>query len=102
MSMDPHPPPAAELIRRIRNKEATIGVIGLGYVGLPICLAAGEAGLKVLGFDIDPAKSQAIQSRQSYLRHIPGVRIASLVDRGLLSAMADLRRLAEPDAVLIC
>ena len=100
--MDPHPPPAAELIRRLRNKEATIGVIGLGYVGLPICLAAGEAGLKVLGFDIDSAKSQAIHRRQSYLRHIPGARIASLVERGLLSAMADFTRLTEPDAVLIC
>jgi UDP-N-acetyl-D-glucosamine dehydrogenase len=42
--MDPQPRPAAELIRRLTNKKATIGVIGLGYVGLPICLAAGEAG----------------------------------------------------------
>jgi UDP-N-acetyl-D-glucosamine dehydrogenase len=102
MRMDLQPFPAAELIRRIRNKEATIGVIGLGYVGLPICLAAGEAGLQVLGFDIDPAKSQAIHRRQSYLRHIPGARIASLVECGLLSATADFARLTEPDAVLIC
>jgi UDP-N-acetyl-D-glucosamine dehydrogenase len=100
--MDMQPCPAAELIRRIRNKEATIGVIGLGYVGLPICLAAAEAGLKVLGFDIDPAKSHAILRRESYLRHIPGARIACLVECGLLSATADFARLSEPDAVLIC
>jgi UDP-N-acetyl-D-glucosamine dehydrogenase len=58
--MDQRPPSAADLIIRLRTKEATIGVVGLGYVGLPICIAAGEVGLRILGFDTDPAKPQAV------------------------------------------
>ena len=93
---------AAELIHRLKRKEATIGVIGLGYVGLPICLAVGEAGLKVVGFDIDPAKADSINRGVSYLSHIPGQRISALVELGRLAATADFTRLAEADAVLIC
>ena len=61
---------------RLRQKTALIGVIGLGYVGLPICIAAGESGSKVLGFDVDPAKPEALARGKSYLKHIPDERIA--------------------------
>ncbi|SEF14490.1 UDP-N-acetyl-D-glucosamine dehydrogenase [Rhizobiales bacterium GAS191] len=93
---------AIELETRLKQKEALIGVIGLGYVGLPLCVAASESGLKVLGFDTDPRKSTAIGKGQSYLSHIPSERISPLAEKGMLSATADFSRLAEPDALLIC
>ncbi len=92
----------ANLITRLKTKKALIGVIGLGYVGLPICLAAGEAGLRVLGFDVDPAKPAAINAGRSYFRHLDAGRIGHLVSEGLLSATADFSHLSEPDALLIC
>src|SRR5882672_3800101 len=71
----------ADLTVRIKAKEVTIGVIGLGYVGLPMCIAAGEAGMQVLGFDTDPAKSHAINQGLSYLKHIRGELIRPLVEK---------------------
>jgi UDP-N-acetyl-D-glucosamine dehydrogenase len=91
-----------ELLGRLRSKTAVIGVIGLGYVGLPICLAAGHAGLRVIGFDIDPAKPEAINRGASYLKHIPAAQIGALTSSGRLSATADFGRLPEADVLLIC
>lgn len=93
---------AEELKRGLRQKTAVIGVIGLGYVGLPICITAGEAGFRVLGFDSDPAKPKAIARGHSYLSHIPAERIGALVAKGSFSATGDFTRLSEPDALLIC
>lgn len=90
------------LVDRFQSKQAKVGVIGLGYVGLPICLAAAHSGLEVLGFDIDPAKSEAIEAGKSYLRHIPGEAVAAAVATGRFTATADMARLSEPDALLIC
>ena len=92
----------SELQGKLKSKTALVGVIGLGYVGLPICVAACEVGFKVLGLDIDAAKPEAINRGQSYLKHIPAARIGKLVDQGLLTATADFSRLSEPDALLIC
>ena len=100
--MDTLVKPGRELEGKFRSKTALIGVIGLGYVGLPICVAAAEVGSKVLGFDVDTAKADAINRGQSYLKHIPAGRIGKLVDQGLLSATTDFARLSEPDALLIC
>ena len=93
---------AQALGERLRQKTALIGVIGLGYVGLPICIAAGESGSKVLGFDVDPAKPEALAQGKSYLKHIPDERIAPLIASGQLTATTDFNRLSEPDALLIC
>lgn len=92
----------ADLIGRIKAKAVTIGVIGLGYVGLPMCIAAGEAGIQILGFDTDPAKPRAINQGLSYLKHIPGELIRRLVEKGLLSATSKFERLSESDVLLIC
>jgi len=100
--MDTRAATASELTAKLQAKQALVGVIGLGYVGLPICLAACESGLKVLGFDIDAEKSQAIGQGRSYLKQIPDERIGPLVGQGLLSATPDFARLREPDALLIC
>lgn len=93
---------ADDLAGRFRDKRATVGVIGLGYVGLPLCLAAANSGLQVLGFDIDGAKPDMIAEGHSYLCHIPSEVIAKTVATGRFTATADFTRLSEPDALLIC
>lgn len=100
--MNKHYSLAAELTVRLKAKEALIGVLGLGYVGLPICLAASEAGLRVLGFDMDPAKTAAINEGRSYFKHLEDSRIRGQVESGRMSATAEFSRLSEPDALLIC
>ncbi len=92
----------SELSALFRTKKAKIGVIGLGYVGLPICLAAVNAGFGVLGFDIDPQKPEMLRRGQSYLRHIPSQLVTSAMAANLLEVTADMSRLDEPDALLIC
>jgi UDP-N-acetyl-D-glucosamine dehydrogenase len=96
------PKQATELLERLRSKTALIGVIGLGYVGLPLCLTLAEAGVKVLGFDIDPAKPKAIAEGRTYLKQFPGERIAAVSLPGTFCATSDMDRLSEPDAILIC
>ena len=90
------------LLERIRSKEALIGVIGLGYVGLPLSLAYTEAGVRVLGFDVDPEKARMLLAGDSYLKHIGSERVSKTIAAGLFDATADERRLREPDALLVC
>lgn len=103
--MNKHTPPPsllAALADRFRAKQGKIGVVGLGYVGLPICLAAAQAGVDVIGFDIDPAKPAALNGGGSYLRHISGQLVSDALASGRFAATSDFDRLAEPDALLIC
>jgi UDP-N-acetyl-D-glucosamine dehydrogenase len=93
---------AAALLERLRTKQATIGVVGLGYVGLPLCLTLAEAGVRVLGFDVDPAKPIAIAEGRTYLKQFSGERIAAVSGNGTFAATSDMGRLNEPDAILIC
>lgn len=88
----------------IRAKKARIGVIGLGYVGLPIVLRFCEEGFRVIGFDVDPEKIKALGSGRSYIKHIPSERIAAFVKKrpALFEATTDMSRLKEADAVVIC
>jgi UDP-N-acetyl-D-glucosamine dehydrogenase len=79
-----------------------IGIVGLGYVGLPLGLAFAKAGNTVLGFDTDPAKIEALAKGTSYIHHIPSAEIAETVKAGRLSATCDFSRAAEPDAIVIC
>lgn len=91
-----------KLQTRIETKAAVIGVVGMGYVGLPLAIAFAEAGCPVLAFDIDRAKIAALAAGRSYIKHIDSVRLAPLVGDGRLSATAELTRIGEPDVVLIC
>ena len=95
-----------ELKQKIIERQALIGIIGLGYVGLPLVLRFGEVGFRVLGFDIDPKKVELLNQGQSYIKHIPSEEIARLTGQGgaalLFSATSDMGRLGEPDALLIC
>lgn len=85
---------------RIQSKEVIIGVIGLGYVGLPLSLVFAEVGVKVIGFDIDPNKVASISENRSYIRHITSERLQSV--QSFFSATTDMKRVAECDAVIIC
>jgi UDP-N-acetyl-D-glucosamine dehydrogenase len=90
------------LVARFRAREAKIGVIGLGYVGLPLVRAIADRGFAALGFDIDAAKVALLNAGESYIRHIPGEVIADLRDSGRFAATDDFTRLAEADAILLC
>jgi UDP-N-acetyl-D-glucosamine dehydrogenase len=87
---------------KIAARTAVVGVIGLGYVGLPLARAFADAGFRVIGFDIDPAKIEALSRGESYLRHLGESFVRDMRARGLFEATSDFARLGEPDAILIC
>jgi UDP-N-acetyl-D-glucosamine dehydrogenase len=92
----------AALRRRFIARDARIGVIGLGYVGLPLVGAIAQRGFTVIGFDVDGEKVAALNAGRSYIRHIPDATIAALVKERRFTAVADFAQLASVDAVLIC
>lgn len=84
------------------DKNTTIGVIGLGYVGLPLMLAYSKKGIKALGFDIDTSKVTMINSGQSYIRHINSEFIHEAVSSKRMEATENFRRIKECDAIILC
>lgn len=90
------------LHQRIDSGNALVGVIGLGYVGLPLAHAMHAGGCRVLGFDIDPAKIDALGRGENYLRHLGDGMTRELAASERFGATTDFARLAEPDAVLVC
>ena len=110
---------AQKLLAKIEAHEALVGIIGLGYVGLPLALAFTEQGFTVLGFDVDPAKVEKINRGESYIKHLDANRLARATGHDhaagaaensklktknskLFSATTDFSLLSEPDAILIC
>ncbi len=91
-----------ELIHRIEKKKALVGVIGMGYVGLPLVLRFCEQGFRTLGFDIDPRKVAALKKGKSYIKTIPSSKIARAVRDGHFDVTDDFSRLGKPDCILIC
>ena len=91
-----------ELLARIEKRSARIGVVGLGYIGLPLLRTAAERGFYALGFDIDRGKVETINAGRSYIRHIGEESIARLRRLGRLEASADVARISETDALLLC
>ena len=90
-------------IEKVDSRVARVGVIGLGYVGLPLVLLFAESGFEVTGFDVDPKKAQALNAGESYIRHIGAGRIRSaFVDQARASATIDFQQLAACDAVIVC
>ena len=86
----------------IANKTATVGVIGLGYVGIPLIQAFVKAGFNTMGFDIDQRKVDRLLAGESYIGHIPSKWIAECIETKRFIPTADMKRLAEADAILIC
>ncbi|MFV2073703.1 MAG: nucleotide sugar dehydrogenase [Thermoanaerobaculales bacterium] len=110
---------AQPLLTKIQDRSATVGIIGLGYVGLPLALAFAEKGFHVLGFDVDPEKVDKINRGESYIKHLDADRLSRATghapdsevsnnsklktqNSNPFSATTDFGRLAEPDAILIC
>jgi UDP-N-acetyl-D-glucosamine dehydrogenase len=103
------PPPAAlprdptPLLARLADRSARVGVVGLGYVGLPLALTfARKGGIAALGFDVDAAKTHAIADGRSYLKHIDAAHVSEAVRAGKLEATTDFARIRDCDAVVIC
>lgn len=90
------------LLKKINNKSAVIGIIGLGYVGLPIALEYALKGFKTIGFDIDNRKIPLINAGKSYIKHINADKIKKTVNSKMFSATSDFARLPEVDAIIIC
>ena len=90
------------LLQKIKTKDLRIGVIGLGYVGLPLAVAFAEASFRTVGIDLDPNKVTSLNSGQSYIDDVPQSQVEPLVNQGLLQATADFTVLQSCDAVSIC
>jgi len=90
------------LLERIHQQSAVIGVVGLGYVGLPLVLAYARAGFQTLGLDIDSAKIDHLHAGTSYIKHISTAEVAAARASGKLDATADFSRIADCDAIILC
>ncbi|BCU76892.1 nucleotide sugar dehydrogenase [Luteolibacter sp. LG18] len=90
------------LQQKLSAKTAVVGVVGLGYVGLPLVLAYARAGFRGIGFDIDPKKPEALHRGESYIKHIPAAHVAEARAAGTLDATTDFRRVSECDAIILC
>ena len=90
------------LLEKVRNRQARVGVIGLGYVGLPLAVEFAKAGFDVTGFDVDESKVGEINAGRSYILDVKGEEVAENVKAGRLRATTDMSRLAGMDAVDIC
>lgn len=90
-----------QLIEKMKNRSATIGIVGLGYVGLPLMLRFTEVGYKVLGIDIDSTKTQSLNDGKSYIEHIPSKAIENAVTKGF-RATTNFSEASQADALIIC
>jgi UDP-N-acetyl-D-glucosamine dehydrogenase len=92
----------ARLGKLIESKQAVIGVIGLGYVGLPLIRAFTAAGFRCMGFDVDETKVEKLKAGQSYIKHIDSEALRQLIVQKKLEPTVDMRRLGEADCIIIC
>ena len=94
--------PATRLARRLEESTATVAVVGLGYVGLPLALTLAERGFPVMGVDLDVGKVAAVNAGRSCLRHVDDARVGRLRAGGRFLATADVSRLRQADVIAIC
>ncbi len=87
---------------KIQNRKALVGIMGMGYVGLPLVRTFGSVGFPVLGFDIDPSKVKMLNAGKSYIKHIPDSMISALAKKKQFRATANFKELSKPDAIIIC
>ena len=90
------------LLKNMDNCSAKVGIIGLGYVGLPLVIRFCEEGFNVLGFDIDAEKVNRISKGDSYIKHIPSKIIKAFLTKKIFSATTNMSRLKEMDVIIIC
>lgn len=92
----------AQLLTRIAERTARVGIIGIGYVGLPLAMVFAEAGFQVTGIDVSPERVAALNAGRSHIEDVPSAQVAQLVAEGRFSATTDYSILSELDAVSIC
>jgi len=90
------------LIEKIKNKEAVVGIVGLGYVGLPLLLRFAECGFGVIGFDIDPHKIQSLVEGRSYIKHIPREIVTRIMRECRVNVTTDFSQIKNVDAIILC
>lgn len=90
-----------QLIQKLNDKKATIGIVGLGYVGLPLALRYAEVGYVVIGFDIDQAKVDKLKQGQSYIQHIKSEKITAYINKNL-QVTTDFSKASQVDAIILC
>ncbi|MCO6390170.1 nucleotide sugar dehydrogenase [Aliihoeflea aestuarii] len=93
---------ASRFVAKVADRTAVVGILGLGYVGLPLALAFFKEGFDVIGFDVDARKIEKLEASKTYIKHIPDERIAEMRDAGKFQATTDFSRLAAVDAIVIC
>ena len=93
---------AGILRKKIEQRTSPVGIIGLGYVGLPLALTCAEKGYRVRGFDVDAAKVEALNAGKNYIKHLDSARLTKAVAAGAFVASADFAGLSEPDVLIIC
>ncbi|MEC7725616.1 MAG: NAD(P)-binding domain-containing protein, partial [Planctomycetota bacterium] len=94
--------PASDLRQKLQDRTASIGVVGLGYVGLPLLRAFFTAGFRVIGYDVDQQKIDQLRRGESYLKHLGADFIADFARSDRFAATADHERLRDADVVVLC
>jgi UDP-N-acetyl-D-glucosamine dehydrogenase len=100
--IEKQPTAVEDLFSRLEKGSARVGVIGMGYVGLPLALLFARRGLAATGFDVDPLKIESLKRGQSYISHIPTAAVSEQVERRMLRATSDFANLGDMDAIIIC
>ena len=93
---------ADAFVRRLQARDLTVGIVGLGYVGVPLAEGFVAKGLRVVGYEPDVAKVSALAAGESYISHIDPVRVKLMAASGLFEPTSDASRLAHADAILLC
>ena len=93
---------AQDLIAKAERREALFGIVGLGYVGLPLAVELADAGFRVLGFDVQDRVVEGLNAGHSHVKDVSDAQLQAVVRAGRFSATTDMLRLAEPDAISIC
>ena len=91
-----------QLLEKIKNKEIVVGVVGLGYVGLPLAVEKAKAGFKTIGFDIQPEKVEMVNSGHNYIGDVIDDDLKEIVDAGMLKATSDFSFVKGVDFIAIC
>ena len=91
-----------QLLRKINNKEARVGVVGLGYVGLPLAVEKANAGYETIGFDVQDSKVEMVNNGQNYIGDVVDTELKELVEAGKLKATTDFSFIKDVDTVCIC
>ncbi len=94
--------PMKDWQEKLKDRDVIVGVLGLGYVGLPLAREFALEGIKVLGFDIDAGKVKTLNSGRSIIKHVPHRQVRDMVESGCFSATTNMARLKTVDAITIC